>query len=280
MPKFSLEKRCIYINRLIKIIILMSILLAVLPPFHVYGMCDSFRTPKGRVVINNSYKGIRFAINNNMRHVPVRSIFEYLGADVIWCYDTALLTVKYGGRAYTPAFFIRNNRAYVKDNIVRSITGRYINFMECVNSLKISNYPPSVTPGEVARLFPSFYNYTEEDLKWLSRIIHAEARGEPYEAMLAVGNVVLNRRASSMYPNTVRDVIFDRRNGIQFTPTVNGAINNTPSTASFLAAVEVLEGRQNAEGVLFFKNPRISSSTWMSRNRPFAFTLNNHDFFY
>ncbi|MCL2564527.1 MAG: cell wall hydrolase [Defluviitaleaceae bacterium] len=251
-----------------------------LVPFNVYGMCTSFEMPKNRVVINNSHDGIYFAPSGDTRYIPVRSTFESLGANVEWCYDSASLTVEYNGTAHTPEFILRDNRSYVRDNIVTYITNHYLEFLPCINAMLISSHPNSTTPEELVHVFPSFYDYTEEDLMWLSRIIHAEARGEPYEAMLAVGNVVLNRKASSMYPDTIRDVIFDRRNGIQFTPTVNGAINNTPSTASFLAAVEVLEGRQNAEGVLFFKNPRISSSTWMSRNRPFAFTLNNHDFFY
>lgn len=170
--------------------------------------------------------------------------------------------------------------AYVSDSAVTEITGRFVDFNPDVNALKISSSEESIDTAALLRIIPRFLDYSEEDLKWLSRIIHAEARGEPYEAMLAVGNVVLNRVASPMYPDTVRDVIFDRRSGIQFTPTVNGSINNSPSTASFLAAIEVLEGKQNAEGALFFKNPHIVRSSWASRNRPFAFSLSNHDFFY
>jgi N-acetylmuramoyl-L-alanine amidase len=75
-------------------------------------------------------------------------------------------------------------------------------------------------------------------------------------------------------------VIFDNKSGVQFTPTVNGSIYNTPSSESFLAAFEVLEGKRNAENALFFINPRYAKSSWVSRNRKYAFTLENHDFYY
>jgi len=248
-------------------------------PLSLYGMCPSFRTPNNRLVINNSYAGIHFVIRDDAHYVPARRVFEYLGATVSWCEEN-FLGIEYDGYKHSPEFFLRNDRSYIHIDVVCQIAGYYIELLECINALKISNYPSEFTPGALVRLFPTFDNYSEEDLHWMARIIHAEARGEPFESMLAVGNVVLNRKARPEYPDTVRGVIFDRNHGIQFSPTANGAINNTPTTASFLAAVEVLEGRQNAEGVLFFKNPRIAGSSWISRNRPFAFTIANQDFFF
>ena len=52
--------------------------------------------------------------------------------------------------------------------------------------------------------------YSYEDLYWLSRIISAEARGEPFIGQLAVGTVVINRTRSNYYPDTIYKVIFDR----------------------------------------------------------------------
>ena len=274
------EKECIYISRLMLRIIFTAVLTSFLAAgISVHGANSDFSEPNARVVINQSYTGIHFTTDLGVRHLPARATFEYLGANVFWCNDT-FLGIEFDGVVHRPDFFLRSNRAYVADVIVAYISGRYVDFTPEANAITIgtNGYPPC--PVQLKALFPCFTDYTEEDLMWLYRIIHAEARGEPYEAMLAVGNVVLNRRASPMYPDTVRDVIFDSRNGVQFSPTVNGAIHNTPSVASFIAAVEVLEGRQNAEGVLFFKNPQIARSSWMSRNRPFAFSLNNHDFFY
>ncbi len=54
-------------------------------------------------------------------------------------------------------------------------------------------------------------SYNADDVYWLSRIISAESRGEPFQGQIAVGNVVLNRRAHASYPNTIYGVIFDRK---------------------------------------------------------------------
>lgn len=41
------------------------------------------------------------------------------------------------------------------------------------------------------------------EVELLARLIHGEARGEPYVGMVAVGAVVLNRVKSSRFPNTM-----------------------------------------------------------------------------
>ena len=61
--------------------------------------------------------------------------------------------------------------------------------------------------------------YSEDDFYWMARIISSESCDEPYAGKLMVGNVVLNRRSSPQFPNTVHGVIFDRTNAVQFTPT-------------------------------------------------------------
>lgn len=44
------------------------------------------------------------------------------------------------------------------------------------------------------------YEYTDGELKALATVIHLEARNQPYECMIAVGNVVMNRVLSPGYP--------------------------------------------------------------------------------
>jgi N-acetylmuramoyl-L-alanine amidase len=123
--------------------------------------------------------------------------------------------------------------------------------------------------------------YSEEDLYWLSSIISAEARGEPFIGQVAVGNVVLNRRAHRDYPDTVKAVVFDRQGGIvQFSPVADGSIWQTPYAASVTAAKVCLEGFTVSERILFFYAPSMVSSTWIERNRPYAFTIAGHRFFY
>lgn len=63
--------------------------------------------------------------------------------------------------------------------------------------------------------------YNKADLRLLSSIIYCEARGESYAGKLAVGIVVMNRKRSSQFPNTVKGVIYQKR---QFQPTRNEAL--------------------------------------------------------
>ena len=66
-------------------------------------------------------------------------------------------------------------------------------------------------------------SYSEKDLRLLSALIYSEAGNQPYEGMLAVANVVLNRVKSDVYwhVSTVEEVIYDNKWGaVQFSVTV------------------------------------------------------------
>ena len=121
--------------------------------------------------------------------------------------------------------------------------------------------------------------YKSDEVLWMARIIQAEAGGESFLGKIAVGNVVLNRVRSPLYPNTIWGVIFDRQHGTQFSPVSYGTIYNTPSAASTIAAKICLEGYSISTEALFFMNPRISTSSWISDNRPYLFTIGKHDFY-
>ena len=121
--------------------------------------------------------------------------------------------------------------------------------------------------------------YSEEDLYWLSRLVHAEAEAEPFEGKLAVANCVINRKKSKDFPNTIKGVIFDRNWGVQYTPVANGRIYNNPSEDSIKAARMALEGNNNIGECIYFLNPKKSTSNWIIKNRTFYRRINNHDFY-
>ncbi len=127
---------------------------------------------------------------------------------------------------------------------------------------------------------PASEVYWDGTVLWLSRIIYAESRGEPLRGKIAVGNVIMNRVESPLFPNTIYSVIFDRKYGTQFTPVATGAIYNTPTEECVRAAKMVLEGATVHDRVLYFMNPRIATSSWISKNRKYAFTIGNHAFYY
>ncbi len=136
-----------------------------------------------------------------------------------------------------------------------------------------------VYSGDTRLLKSGAQVYNADDVYWLARIISAEAKGEPMKGKMAVGNVVLNRVRSSAYPSSIYGVIFDRKYGVQFSPVANGTIYNTPTVDSIIAAKMCLEGYSLSSEILYFLNPSIASSSWITNNRPFAFKIGKHAFY-
>lgn len=122
--------------------------------------------------------------------------------------------------------------------------------------------PPviAVSPGEV---------------ELLARLVHAEARGEPYEGKVAVAAVVINRVRSGSFPNTIRGVILQPA---QFKSVENGQIELPPDQESWRAAQEALAGRDPTGGALYFYNPQKSTAlSWWS-TRTITAVIGNHNF--
>ena len=140
-------------------------------------------------------------------------------------------------------------------------------------------YDATVTSGDPTKVKWASEYYDSTDLYWLSRIISAEARGEPFAGQIAVGNVVLNRVRSSQFPNTVKGVVFDTKYGVQFSPVSSGTIYNIPTSSAVMAAKICLEGYSLSTQMIYFYNPSIATSSWIGRTRPYIMTIGNHKFY-
>ena len=228
---------------------------------------------------------------NSITYVPLRKLAESSkDCKISYNQKTQTATVKFADKTIT----VTTGRKYI------SVNGRYFYGVGEVKNIGSSLYVPIRPLARALELdvkwnagsrsvnltkatwtledAESYYN--EDELFWLSRIIEAEASGEILEGKIAVGNVVLNRVKDKRYPNTIYGVIFDFKNGIQFTPAYTGTVYNNPSQESIIAAKICLEGYEIVPGVLFFFNPRIATSNWISKNRPFAARIGLHDFYY
>ena len=146
-------------------------------------------------------------------------------------------------------------------------------------TIRSGYYDAFITSGDPTRVQWASEYYNSTDLYWLSRIISAEAKGEPFAGQIAVGNVVLNRVRSSQYPNTVKGVIFDTKYGTQFSPVSSGTIYNTPTASAVRAAKICLEGYTLSTKMIYFYNPKIATSSWIGRTRPYIMTIGNHKFY-
>lgn len=255
----------------------------------------SYAFPEGSASVNVTLDGKtilegKAAIINSVTYVPLREFSELAGAESVkWNAQTRTATVKRGavtlyvtdGGYYISAL----DRYFYTGERVLNINGRLfvpIRTLSKVFSLDVDWNAQTRTAvvtstGKTLKSASSYYN--SDDLYWLSRIIYAEAGGESLEGQIAVGNVVLNRKAHPSYPNTVYGVVFDRNGGTQFTPVSIGTIYKTPSNAAVIAAKICLEGTTVSKDALFFMNPRIATSNWISRNCKFLFTIGNHDFY-
>lgn len=130
-------------------------------------------------------------------------------------------------------------------------------------------------PGERLRI-PQTISASDKDL--LARLVHAEAKGEPFAGKVAVATVVLNRVAHPDFPKTIKGVIYERSGGhYAFTPVQNGTIRHRADREAYRAVEEALAFRGLGSGSLFFYNPQTAKSNWL-RSKQVTVTIGNHVF--
>ncbi|KHE72090.1 cell wall hydrolase [Halobacillus sp. BBL2006] len=128
-----------------------------------------------------------------------------------------------------------------------------------------------IYPGETLKL-PVVPSESEKDL--LARLVEAEAKGESYAGKVAVATVVLNRVESDSFPDSLYGVIYD---GIQFSPVLNGTINEPAGQESKRAVQEALAYQGYDNESLFFYNPSKASSDYLS-SQEVTTVIGNHVF--
>ena len=143
-------------------------------------------------------------------------------------------------------------------------------------TMKINKFTSHlIYPGQRITL-PGGISNEETDL--LARLIHAEAKGEPYSGKVAVATVVLNRVDHKDFPDTVKGVIYEKSNGYYaFSPVANGQINQPADAEDYRAVKEALAFWGQGNGSLFFYNPEKTANQWI-RSREVTVTIGNHVF--
>jgi len=145
-----------------------------------------------------------------------------------------------------------------------------------VSDLMKANKSKALITGQNMVLPYATVSPADKDL--LARLVRAEAVGEPYAGKVAVAVVVLNRVKSNQFPNSIRNVIYEKVNGYYaFTPVQNGEINEAADTESKRAVNEAIALGGQGNGSLYFFNPRTSTSDWVF-SREVTVTIGNHRF--
>ncbi len=242
-----------------------------------------------RIFVDGSLRLFDTVLLPGTTYVSLRQFAErFPGARVGWNAETETATVAWRGMAVSAragdpyieaggrvlpcpqGVFERGGRIFVPLRPLAAFFGYSVRWVEGTRVALLSRGEPFRGADET---------YADDEVFWLARIISAEAEGEPFEGKLAVGTVIMNRVASPDYPDTVYGVIFDRQNGVQFTPAGSGTVYCTPGADSVRAAKMCLEGYRTDGGILFFMNESIAESFWIKNNRAFAFSIGKHDFY-
>lgn len=112
------------------------------------------------------------------------------------------------------------------------------------------------------------------DIHLLARLIHAEARGEPFEGQVAVGAVLMNRMRNPRFPKTLEQNIFKRG---EFCTVRDGQIWMNPNEQAIKAARLAAEGWDPTNGAHYFYNPAKTTSRWIW-SRPVVHRIGQHVF--
>lgn len=290
----NIEERNIIMKKYIFTPLLLVLVFAFALAVTSYASFEDVELLPVTVTIDGETAEIDAILRDGVTYVPLRSFCDLMGGSTItWDAPSNTASVKtvgldisvtQGNRYITvndrifycaEGVYLTSGTLYVPVRAIAKAYGMEVewktNSGRCVGTVALTSTGRRAEPASDV--------YDADVLYWLSRIISAEARGESLEGQIAVGNVVLNRTRSDEFPDTVYDVIFDRKFGVQFSPVSIGTIYDEPAESSIIAAKICLEGYTISDRILYFLNISLSKSLWVSKNRDYVMTLGSHTFY-
>ncbi len=135
----------------------------------------------------------------------------------------------------------------------------------------------TIYPGQYFKLPGTI---SDQDKALMARLVHAEAKGEPYAGKVAVATVILNRVDHADFPNSISGVIYETyNNGVHFafSPVKNGSINQPADKAALKAVNEAIAFRGQGQGSIYFYNPNTAVNNWIT-TRETTIKIGNHVF--
>lgn len=240
---------------------------------------EEFQAPSMACYCNRQYAGTYKTYSGHL-YVCAQGVFSALNSNARFTQTDDSLLIETDGitleAVFGEKYFVCNGRyLYAPAGVICTDEGVYLPAEELARCFggtvshdssaeRLDIFATSITPLESGDTF-----YDEDDVYWLSHIIYAEAGVESLEGQIAVGNVVLNRVASSVFSqDNVKDVIFAQG---QFDPVAYGTIYRTPSDESVVAAYLALDGCEVVPSyTLFFATFHLGSGystvTWIGNH--------------
>lgn len=170
-----------------------------------------------------------------------------------WGYYNGDIDGVYGSKTVSAVKFFQRSNGLTADGIAGSKTLEAMGISSSSNSSAGNN---------------------SANVELLARVIHGEARGEPYTGMVAVGAVILNRVKSPNFPSTIAGVVY--QNGA-FDAVADGQVNLQPSKQSYNAARDAMNGWDPSGGAIYYFNPSTATNKWIW-SRPMTIMIGKHRF--
>ena len=215
--------------------------------------------------------------------VPVRAVGNALGAEVFWHEDTrcAEITVQgkslycYADAASSSSFsaVLKNNSFYVP---LRAVSEHFFCTVAWDNATYTAyvEAPYAVVPASVASPYNAY------DMKILSSLVWLEAGAEPMDGKIGVASVIFNRVKSTLFPNTVHDVIYENQYGVQFPPAFSHDLMGIDATLDCVLAVRLAEhGGSPCVDALYF-SPAARTNSWAAKHRTYVSTIGKTAFYH
>lgn len=177
-----------------------------------------------------------------------------------WGYYTGSVDGIFGSQTKAAVQYFQRTNGLTADGIVGSATAKAMGI-----SLSSTSTSSSTTTAS---------DVSNSDLYLLSCCVYGEARGESYTGKVAVAAVVLNRVASSKFPNSISGVIYQSG---AFTCVSDGQINMGTNDECTRAAQDALNGWDPTGGALYYFNPATATSSWIW-SRTQLVTIGKHIF--
>lgn len=222
-------------------------------------------------------------------YIPLRAFSDAVGGSVDWDAEEEAATMEKDGHSFV---FYPGKDFCLIDGVQEnhpSIIYKDLTFIPVRAVSEVLNYEVS---------WDSFYltvkiaaqgvnipqtcadrSYSYEDIMYLGKIIQIESGYSPFEVKLGVGGVVFNRVKSGSFPNSIKEVVFDTKYGVQFPPMHTDMINTTPSAESVIAAKCVLNGVNIVGNSIYFIESRNAQKSWAHKNRTYYTTIHSMNFY-
>lgn len=222
-------------------------------------------------------------------YIPLRAFSDAVGGSISWDGSSRAAIMTKGGHTFS---FYPDKDVCLIDGVERnhaSVLYRNLTFIPVRAVSETLGYQVSwdgfyltvkiTAPGVSIPAQCIDYSYNLDDVLYLAKITQIESGSQHFTVKLGVAGTVVNRVKSTEFPNTVKDVIFDTKYGVQFPPAHTDKMNNAPSEECVIAAKCALNGINPAGKSLYFIDTKYRESSWAHKNRPHAATLHDMSFY-